>query len=271
MASYTMTFTDLLVEAARAECGRNITFRNFTRTLIDLEALKDSISIRVLHREEKPTQVGRSLIDISTKEYKNHAAEDGKDPTDRDTTQAKVTKHSATKKGRNYQFTSTQGVRWDVGPDVGLQILAMGMGGGSIGLGGSYGRDKSKSGTMEDFMKESVGFEYSQEETVRVPPGKKVYMTISTYTVQYRQRYTLEFSVPKYGSVHVAYKKPCFCGLCKCKGSRHIPYSRIVRSLPNFREDNRNAYFTQEGFLSWIGESFEVDKKEASLYASWVL
>ena len=268
MASSTMTFTDLLIEAARAECGPNITFCHFTTALNGLEALKDSISIRVLHREEEPTQVGRSVVDISTKEYKNHAADGDKDPTARDTTKAKMTKHSATKNGRNYQFTSTQGVSWDVDADVGLQILAMGMGGGSIGLGGKYGRNHSESETVENFMKESLGFEYSQEETVCVPPGQKVHMTIKTYTVQYRQRYTLEFRAPKCGSVFVSYKKPCFCGLGKCNGSRHIPYSRIVRSLPNFREDNQNAYFTQEGFLSWIGESCEVDKKETSVYAS---
>ena len=268
IASSTMTFTNLLLEAAKRECGRNITLRNFTTTLFDLDVLKDSLCMKVLHREEKPTLVGRTIVDISTKEYKNYGAEDVKDPAARDTTKATVTKYSPMKQGRNYQFISTQGVMLDVCADVGLKIISMGMGGGSTGLAAKYGKNKSKLDTTDSTMQEALGFEYSQEETVCVPPGKKVHVTTTTYTTLYRQRYTLEFSVPKWGLVYVSYRKSCLCGLCTCKGSRHIPFSRIVRSLPNFREDNQNAYFTQEGFLSWIGESCEVDKKEASVYTS---
>lgn len=265
-----MTFTNLLLEAAKRECGSNISLRHFATTLFDLEVLKDSLSMKVLHREEKPTLVGRTVVDISTKEYKNYGAEDVKDPSARDTTKATVTKYSPTKQGRNYQFTSTQGIMLDVCADVGLRIISMGMGGGSAGLAAKYGKNKSKSETTASTMQdpEALGFEYSQEETVCVPPGKKVHVTTTTYTTLYRQRYTLEFSVPKCGSVSVSYRKSCFCGLCTCKGSKCIPFSRIVRGLPNFREDKQNAYFTQEGFLSWIGESCEVDKKETSVYAS---
>ena len=258
-----VTFRDLLFEAAKAEYGQNITVRDTVLTSNHLEAFKNSISIKVLRRDDKPSPVGRTIVDISTKEFKNYAAEDGKDPTARDTTKATVTKSTATSKGRNYEFTSTQGVSWDIGGNVGLQILAMGMAGGSFGVGGKYGRNKSKSETVGSNLEESLGFEYSQEETICVPPGKKVHVTITTYTVQYRLNYTLEFSVPKSGSVFVSYSKSCCCGLCSDTHSRYIPYSRIVRTLPNFREDNQNAYFTEEGFLSWIGESCEVDKREA--------
>ena len=258
-----MTFKELLDEAAKAEYGQNIRVRNTAFTDNHLEAFKNSISFKVLHRAEKPSLEGRTIVDISTKEFKNNAAEDGKDPTARDTTKATVKKSTATSKGRNYEFASTQGVSWDIGGNVGLQMLAMGMAGGSFGFGGKYGKNKSKSVTVGSNLEESLGFEYSQEETICVPPGKKVHVTITTYTVQYRLNYTLEFSVPKSGSVFVSYSKSCCCGLCSDTHSRYIPYSRIVRTLPNFREDNQNAYFTEEGFLSWIGESCEVDKREA--------
>lgn len=261
-----VTFRDLLVEAAKAEYGPNITVCDTVLTSNHLDAFQNSISIKVLRRDEKPSPVGRTIVDISTKEFKNYAAEDGKDPTARDTTKATVKKSSATTKGRNYQFTSTQGVSWDIGANIGLQILAMGMAGGSFGIGGKYGKNKSTSETMGSNMEKSLGFEYSQEETMCVPPGKKVHVTITTYTVQYRLNYTLELSVPKSGSVFVSYSKSCFCGLCRDTHSKYIPYSRLVRNLPNFREDNQNAYFTQEGFLSWIGESCEVDKRETSVH-----
>lgn len=253
-----MTFYDLLVQAAQAEYGQNITILHTVLTDNQLKNFRKSVSIKVLHREEKPTPVGRTIVDISTKEFKNYATEDGNDPTAKDITKATVSKSSASSIGQSYQFISTQGLAWEASA-IGLQILAMGMAGGAIG----FGQDSSVVETFGNSLQSSLGFEFSQEEAVCVPPGKKVHVTITTSKVLYQLGYTLEFSVPKNWSVFVSYSKPCLCGLFKCSSSRYIPYSRIVRNLPNYREDDLFAYFTQEGFLSWMGESCEVDKKEA--------
>ena len=260
------TFKDLLTEAAKAECGRNITVRDTAFTTNQLKNFEDSIVIKVLHREDKPTEVGRTIVDISKKEFKNHA-EESKDHTAKDTTKAIVNKSSSTKKGRNYQFQSTQGVNWGVGGNIGLQVMGMGMGGGTMGISGKYGKNKSTSETTGSSIDTELFFSYCQEETISVPPGKKVHVTITTYTVKYRLHYTLEFSVPKSGSVFVSYSKPCCCGLARNTSSRYIRYSQIVRNLPNFREDDTKAYFTQEGFLSWVGESCEVEKFEKPVLA----
>ena len=247
---------DLLARATRAEYGQNVTVRNSFVTENSLKIFQKSMSVRVLRREEKPTPVGRTIVDISTKEFINHAAEDGRDPTAKDITKTIVSNSPANSNVKSYQFISTQGLVWDVSTDIGLQVLAMGMTSGSF-------QDSSVIQTFGSSLKSSLGFNFSQKETVCVPPGKRVHVTITTSKVLYQLGYTLEFSVPKAGTVYVIYDEPCFCNLFKCPVSRHIPYSQIVQNLPNYHEDEVFAYFTQEGYLSWIGESCEVNKSEA--------
>ena len=262
------TFKDLLTEAAKAECGRNITVRNTAFTTKQLTTFADSISMTVLEHENKPNEVGRSVVDISEKEFINTAKE-SQDHTAKDITKAIVNKSSSTKEGRSYQFQSNEGVNWGVGGNIGLQVMAMGMAGGTMGLSGNYGKNKSTSETTGSSIDTELGFSYCQEESISVPPGKKVHVTITTYTVRYRLHYKLQFSVPKSGSVFVSYDKPCCCGLARNTASRYIRYSQIVRTLPNFREDDKNAYFTQDGFLSWVGESCKVVKKEAPILGTY--
>ena len=262
----TYTFKELLIEAAKAECGRDITVRDTVFTTNQLKKFKESIGVvEILDCEDKPTAIYRSIVDISTKEFKNFAKE-SKDHTAKDTTKVIVNKSSSSKEGRNYQFQSNKGVHWDVGGNMGLQVLAMGMAGGTMGISGNYGRNKSTSETTSTFSDTELGFSYCQEETISVPPGKKVHATITTYTVKYRLHYSVLFGLPKSGSVLVSYSKPCCCGLVRNTSSRYIRYSQIVRTLPKFREDDRNAYFTQEGFLEWVGDSCEVEKHEDSVF-----
>ena len=253
----TYTFKELLIEAAKAEYGRDITVRDTVFTTNQLKNFKESIGVvEVLHREDKPKAIYRSIVDISTKEFKNFAKE-SKDHTAKDTTKVIVNKSSSSKEGRNYQFQSNKGVHWDVGGNIGLQVL---------GISGNYGRNKSTSETTSTFSDTQLGFSNCQEETISVPPGKKVHATITTYTVKYRLRYKVLLGLPKSGSVLVSYSKPCCCGLVGNTSSRYIRYSQIVRNLPNFREDDRNAYFTQDGFLEWVGDSCEVEKHEDSVF-----
>ena len=247
-----------MIQAGREEYGLGAAL---VQPIVNVRRFEDSISIKVLRHEEKPSIVGRTVVDVSTKEYKNYAAENRDDPTAKDITKATVNKSSETKNRRDYKFTSTQGITWGLSADVGLRVLAMGMTECSIGLDG---KKKSSSRNSLDTM----GFEYHQEETVSIPPGKKVHVTISTYKVVYRLHYTFEFSLPKFHSFPISYRTSCCCGLCCFSCSKNIPYPRAVRHLPNFREDDGFAYFTQEGFLTWIGESCEIDKQEAPVYAT---
>ena len=256
------TFYDLLIEAAKAQCGQSIAVRqsnNVTNAL--LKEFCDSIVVRVLQREEKPLPAGRTIVDISTKEVKNYGEESTKDPSAKDISKTTVGKASAGMIGRNYQFIGTQGLSWEADENIGLKILVSGMTGGSIGLC----RDTSEIQSLGNSLGNALGYEFNQEESICVPPGKKVLVTLTTYAVLYQLRYKLEFKVPNYRSILVFYNKPFCCGLVTRSSSTSIPYQRIICNLPNYREDGTHAYFTQEGFLSWIGEFCDVDKREAVL------
>ena len=253
------TFYDLLIEAAKAQCGQNIEIRQSNVTNAQLKEFCDSFVVRVLQREEKPISVGRSIVNISKKELKNYGEGNTKDPSAKDISKTTVNKASAAMIGRNYQFIGTQGLSWDADEKIGFKILVLGMTGGSIGLG----QNTAEILALGNSLSNALGYEFNQEESICVPPGKKVYVTLTTYAVLYQLRHKLEFKVPKYRSVLVYYYKPFCCGLVANGSLTSIPYQRIIRHLPNYREDGTHAYFTQEGFLAWIGEFCEVDKREA--------
>ena len=39
--------------------------------------------------------------------------------------------------------------------------------------------------------------------------------------------------------------------------------SHILRTMPDFKEDDEYVTFTQQGFLTWFADRMEVDKKVA--------
>ena len=252
------TFHDLLIEAAEVQCGRSITVQQSNATNADLKEFNDSIVVKVLQYEEKPLPVGRAIVNISAKEVKNYGEENTKDATAKDISKTTVGKASAGVIGRNYQFISTQGLSWDADGEIGLKILVSGMTGGSFGLGG----DTSLIQVLGNSLGNAI---VNQEESICVPPGKKVFVTFTEYAVLYQLPYKLEFKVPNYRSIRVFYRKPCCCGLTTKSSSTLIPYQRIICKLPNYHEDGKYAYFTQEGLLSWIGEFCEVDKRESTV------
>lgn len=251
-----ISFHDLLIQAAHAAYGHDITVLHHRKTDRDLRNLQQSISVKVLRYEENPTAVAKTVVDVSTKVFVN-------DATSKETTKVTLSKPSTTSNKRVYQFISTQGLVWDLTTNFSYLALAMGLAGGSVGFRAETSVAKPLAANLET----SLGFEFSrdQEETVCVPSGKKVEVTLTTTKVMYQLGYTLEFSVPKTWLVFVTFKKPCCCGLRERRKSKYLPYWRSVRSLPNYREDEKFAYFTQRGYLAWIGESCEVNKRETSV------
>lgn len=260
------TCEDLLKFAAEDQLGNNIELEKYPETDKDMIAFKNAISIRVLNREESPRTVGKTVVDIYTKEYKNYA---DKSSGNGDTTKALVHRSNPGPTGRNYQFTSKQGIVWNMHENIGVQLLAIGTGGGNMGLGSDHCQNvHMTSNSVEKVasaLGASLGFSYNQEENITIPPGKKVLVAFTTAIVEYHLGYKLEFRLPKMQTVTVKYKKPCLGCLCRFTNFANISYKAMVRNLPEYREDGAYVYFTQEGVLSWFGESCQVNKNEASL------
>ena len=263
---YRATCEDLLKFAAEDLLGESIELKPHPVTVINMILFENSISIRVLNREENPRAVGRTVVDIYTKEYKNYGDADPKS-SNGDTTKALVHRSSPGSTGRNYKFTSKQGIVWNMHENFGVQLLAIGMGGGTVGLNGDYcgNTHMTSQEKAASVLGASLGFSYNQEENITIPSGKKVVVAFTTSIIEYQLRYKLEFRLPKMGTVTVKYKKPCCGCLCKITNYAVVPYWSMVKNLAEYRDDGKYVYFTQEGVLSWFGESCEVNKTEASL------
>ena len=260
------TCEDLLKFAAEDRLGESIELKSHLTTVGNMIMFEHSISIRVLNREENPRAVGKTIVDIYTKEYKNYGDADPKS-SNGDTTKAFVQRSSPGSTGRNYKFTSKQGIVWNMHENFGVQLLAIGMGGGTVGLNGDYCENTHMTSQEKaaSVLGHTLGFSYSQEENVTIPPGKKVVVAFTTSIIEYQLRYKLEFRLPKMDTIAVKYKKPCLGCLFKVTNYAFIPYWSMVKNLPEYRDDGEYVYFTQEGVLSWFGESCEVNKTEASL------
>lgn len=259
------TFNDLLGFAAAESLGENIELQPCSKTKSDMASFKNSMSIRVINREEKPRAVGRTVVDMYTKEYRNYGVPDAKNPGQGDITKTLVSKTKPTASGRKYQFISNQGIAWNIHENLALQILAMGVSGGTMGLHGDYCSNTTSLGEVASALGASLGFVYNQEESITVHAGQKLLLAFTTYITQYHLRYKLEFRLPKMRTISIKYKKPCCGCFCRLKWDAGVYYWALVRNLPEYQVDNQYAYFTQEGVLSWLGETCEVTKTEAPL------
>ena len=89
------------------------------------------------------------------------------------------------------------------------------------------------------------------EGNTTVPPGHKIIVKTVTYRECHEMEYTMQFKVPKSASIQVRHS-PRFMGLSTTTTS--LTASQLLKSMPNFREDEVNVYFTQKGKLMWVKE-----------------
>ncbi len=77
-------------EGARAQFGENINIRDTAVSNEQLDRFRDSLCIKILRREAEPREIGRSIVDITTKDFINNAPPDGTNA--RDMTKASVSR-----------------------------------------------------------------------------------------------------------------------------------------------------------------------------------
>ena len=123
------------------------------------------------------------------KEYTNHGQKEV------DETLVKVHKATSRSQGNRYQFSTTKGVNWGFGGNIGAQVMGLAMAGGSANISANYSRNKSTTTGQEQSADNSFSFTYSQEEKMSVSPGTRVKARITTYSMKYEQEYTLKFSI----------------------------------------------------------------------------
>lgn len=251
-----VTFWTLFERAAKAQYGANIRVIKIPQTTNLLDNLNFQLS--VVSVDIEPKETGRTIMDINMKEYTNNGQKEV------DETVVKVHKSTSRSQGNRFSFSTTKGVNWGIGGNIGAQVMGLAMAGGSASVSANYGRHTSTTTGNEQLVDNNLSFSYSQEEKISVSPGTRVKARITTYSVRYEQKYTLKFSIDSTLNVPLTYKTRCQ-QTCFGKNIGYVNITAMLNCLPNYRIENGKATFTQDGTLSWVGEGCRVEKSEESL------
>ncbi len=257
----TVTFWQLFERAAKQKYGQNICVVKTD----DHETKVNNIDFQlsVVAMDPKPSEKTRTIVDINMKEYINY----GKVAQDESVVQ--INKKSSKTEGGRYTFSSTKGVNFGFGGNIGAQVMGAAVAGGSIGISGHYDKSKSTTEEAEKSSTEGTEYCYNQEEKIVVPPGTRVKATITTYRMKYEIKYTIKLSVGRNEYLRMAYRNTCqrhlCCGVFRSSGWVNI--RDMFSTLPNYNPDDEDetASFTQDGVLSWVGEGCSVEKFEEPL------
>ena len=203
----------------------------------------------------EPEEISKNTVDVNEKVYYNR--EGGEDETT-----VKIVNCVENAEGHNYTQTTTKGVEWGANANIGLQF-GLPQVGGSGGLGIGFKRTTLHTQTEEKTKSNRVEQQSHHEETVKIPPGKKAVVRMTSFRVRYKLEYTMEYKIARTALIRVSLD-PCGLGL-PCTSQRALTARDLLQYLPGFREDEEFVYFTQEGELRWIADRMEVDKKIVSL------
>lgn len=205
-----------------------------------------------------PREVRRTEVDVNIKEYTNNGQKWDDEST------FKVIKQVTQSQGNRYHFSDTKGSNWDIGGNMGAQVIGMAMGGITGGMSASYGRNKSSTSGAEQSADTTASITYEQEERMRVPPGTRIQARITSFKVKYEQQYTIKFGINSWISIPVKYKTRCQ-QICCGANNGTVGVTQILNTLPKYRLEGSKATLSVVGTLSWISDGFSVDKSEQSL------
>ena len=235
-----LTLWQLYEKAAKTKFGSDIkviSFKWIVKQVYDL-----SFQISVVRADPEPTEKTRTIADINMKEYSNPA------DTSVDETIVRMTKKNITSTGNRYQFSTTKGVSWDVGGNIGGQLMGVAMGGAGVSIGGRYGKVKTSTTVNEQNLAQGFEIGYEQEEKICVQPHTKVKATITTYAMKYKQGYTIKLTIPKDVTLDLVYRNRCNQLLCGARWDK-ITAAELFSELPGYTEEDDKVSFLQEHSL----------------------
>ena len=175
-----------------------------------------------------------------------------------------VTKRTVRAAERSYEWSPTEGVTWGLITNIGAKIASVAAAWPGVSAGICL-QSVVPTAIFDTITNETFS-QREQNEKLVVPPRTKVNAVITTYAVRHELHYTVEFGFPAWSGLSIKYETPlqrCFSGVCSTSG--YLTASDILRGLSNYREANDWVYFTQDGKLSWTGESSKVMKTEEPL------
>lgn len=250
----TIKWDDLIRKAVCETYGRSARVRKTYFTEQDKDKfiqilLSDARNIN----PKEPVEISRNTVDVNEKVYINQEGS-------QDESTIKIVNCVENSEGHNYVQTTTKGLEFGGTANLGLQFGLPQVGGVSGGLGGSINRKYERSTTEETTKTNKVELQSHHEETVKIPAGNKVVVTMTSYRVRYKLEYTMEYKVDRTQTLRVSYDS-CGLGLPCGTSMGQLAPSQLLDSLPGFREDEKYVYFCQEGELRWIADRMVVKKE----------
>ena len=128
----------------------------------------------------EPTEISKVTVDVNEKVYTNLEG-------DEDKTTVTVVRSVENSEAHNYTETTTKGIEWGADANVGLQFGLPQVGVGfSVGGSASHKQQTTNTVTEETTSSSTVGVESHHQEEVKIPPGKKVVVKMTSYRVRYK-------------------------------------------------------------------------------------
>ena len=268
-ANRVVTVRQLLEQAVKIKYGRRIRLLSTPATDAELERFWSNLRISIRPVDTEPKEVGRSIVDITTKDYINSGSE-------KDESTIEISKPTGIAKGGSAEWYVKNGLSWSVNSNVGSNIMrlaAMVPVSGTVGAVGLITKQRLEEDSIGHTLgADSLMFQYKKQEKVVVPPHSKVTVSVTSYAIRYSFNYTLQLSALATDAISIQFRTPfqdilagCCTGCCKSTGYITARELLTAMQLPGYSEGSGWVHFTQDGVLSWVGDAVEVQKKEQPL------
>ena len=268
-ANRVVTVRQLLEQAVRNKYGRRIRLLSTPATDAELERFWNNLRISIRPVDTEPKEVGRSIVDITTKDYINNGSE-------KDESTIEISKPTGIAKGSSAEWYVKNGLSWSVNSNVGSNIMrlaAMVPVSGTVGAVGLITKQRLEEDSIGHTLgADSLMLQYKKQEKVVVPPHSKVTVSVTSYAIRYSFNYTLQLSALATDAISIQFRTPCqniWAGCCTgcCKSTGYITARELLTAmqLPGYSEGSGWVHFTQDGVLSWVGDAVKVQKKEQPL------
>ena len=201
-------------------------------------------------------EISKTQLDVQETVYYNRGGSE-------DETTFKVVNGVENTEDCNYVHTTTKGLEWGVQANVKFGVkgdvphVSLG---GDGGVDGNFKDTSLDTETNEKTTSNRVELQSHLKGTVKVPPGMKAVVTMTSFRVHHKLEYTMEHKSDKKTPIKIEVDRSGSDSTGDVLTARDL-----LQHLHGFREDEKFVYFTQEGELRWTSDRMEVEKSIVSV------
>ena len=226
----------------------------------DIIEFQKKITVQLTKEFDDPQEIGRNLIDIDCKEFRNNGSSE-----DLYTLQTAKTK----KEQKRKSYALSIGKRFASSGEFGFSVSADFFNIGGIGVSSKLkiAKEKTKEASSSEEQTRTLSKEYGFDGGIPVPPKTFIKVKIKTYAVSYKADVHISVKMPMDAKLQVLAPS---VGMCSCGGSRMIwitaqEYLKAFMERaddPQRDEDHRLLSYETDTTLQYLGEITKVHKED---------